>query len=292
MATPLSPEQIAQAHRAPTEVELPAPTAWPIVLAFGFTLLFAGLLTSASVSVLGAVLTVAGCVGWFRDVFPHEREETVSVVADDFRATTMRLGVDRFPVAPDLVRAYLPVETYPVSAGLKGGLAGGIAMAVVACAYGLISQGSIWYPINLLAAVVYSRQEARVLTPEFLNAFHPGLLFIAVLLHLTGSTLVGLLYGAMLPMFARRPTLLGGLVAPVLWSGLLYSTMDLLNPVLGSHIHWGWFIASQVAFGVVAGLVVVRQLRVRTRENLPFALRAGIEAQGIMPLREGGDKRP
>jgi len=292
MATPLSPEQIAQARRAPTEVELPAPTAWPIVLAFGFTLLFTGLLTSASVSVLGAVLTVAGCVGWFREVFPHEHEETVPVVADDFRATTMRLGVDRFPVALDLVRAYLPVETYPVSAGLKGGLAGGIAMAAVACTYGLISQGSIWYPINLLAAVVYSRQEAQVLTPEFLNAFHPGLLFIAVLLHLTGSTLVGLLYGAMLPMFARRPILLGGLVAPVLWSGLLYSTIDLLNPVLGSHIHWDWFVASQVAFGVVAGLVVIRQSRVRTRENLPFALRAGIEAQGIMPPQEGGDKRP
>ena len=28
--------------------------------------LFAGLLTSASVSVLGAVLSVAGCAGWFR----------------------------------------------------------------------------------------------------------------------------------------------------------------------------------------------------------------------------------
>ncbi len=35
-------------------VELPAPTAWPIVLAFGLTLVFAGLVTSASVSLLGA----------------------------------------------------------------------------------------------------------------------------------------------------------------------------------------------------------------------------------------------
>ena len=36
-------------HRAanPTTIELPAPTAWPIVLAFGFTLLFAGLLIDA-----------------------------------------------------------------------------------------------------------------------------------------------------------------------------------------------------------------------------------------------------
>jgi hypothetical protein len=113
-----------------------------------------------------------------------------------------------------------------------------------------------------------------------------------VALHLVTSILVGLLYGATLPMFARRPILLGGLIAPVLWSGLLHSTMNILNPVLGSHIDWAWFMASQFAFGIVAGLVVVRQSRVRTRENMPFALRAGIEAPGIMPPRENGEKRP
>ncbi len=57
----------------------------------------------------------------------------------------------------------------------------------------------------------------------------------------------------MLPMFASRPIVLGGLVAPVLWSGLLYTILGLLNPLLASHIDWPWFIASQVAFGVVAG---------------------------------------
>jgi hypothetical protein len=103
--------------------------------------------------------------------------------------------------------------------------------------------------------------------------------------------LVGLLYGAMLPMFARRPILLGGLIAPVLWSGLLYSIMGILNPVLGSHIDWAWFIASQVAFGIIAGLVVIRQNRVTTRENLPFAMRAGIEAPGTMPPRRNGDEQ-
>ena len=49
---------------------MPAPTAWPIVLAFGITLLFAGMVTSGAVSVLGAVLAVAGAVGWFREVLP------------------------------------------------------------------------------------------------------------------------------------------------------------------------------------------------------------------------------
>ena len=161
-------------------------------------------------------------------------------------------------------------------------------MAVLACLYGLLKTGSIWYPINLLAATVYMRPTN--LDPSQLNSFHAGSFAIAVFLHGIGSTLVGLLYGAMLPMFARRPIILGGLVAPVLWSGLLRSMLSLLNPLLASRIDWLWFVASQVAFGVVAGLVVVRQERVATTENLPFAVRAGVEAPGISEEKHGKDQ--
>jgi len=288
MATLLPTEHIEQSSRAPREIEVPASTAWPLVLALGFTLVFAGLLTSASVSILGTVLALAGCVGWFREVFPHEHEEVVVIVPEEIHFRTVRRVVERIPIAPDQVRAWLPVETYPISAGVKGGLAGSVPMAVLACLYGLLKTGSIWYPINLLAAVVYAPSEVPPISQ--LNSFHPGLFFIAALLHLVTSILVGLLYGAMLPMFARHPILLGGVIAPVLWSGLLYSIMGILNPVLGSHIDWVWFMASQFAFGIVAGLVVMSQSRVRTRENLPFAMRAGIEAPGIMPPRGSGEK--
>ena len=290
MATLLHAEQVEQNPRALSEIKAPAGTAWPLVLAFGFTLVFAGLLTSVSVSILGAVLAIAGCVGWFREVLPHEHEEVVPVVPEDLSVATERRLVERLPVAPEQVRAWLPIETYPISAGVKGGLAGSVAMAVLACLYGLLKTGSIWYPINLLAAVVYAPSE--VPSASQLNSFHPVIFLIAVVLHLVTSILVGLLYGAMLPMFARRPILLGGLIAPVLWSGLLYSIMGILNPVLGSHIDWIWFMASQFAFGIVAGLVVMRQSRVLTRENMPFALRAGIEAPGVMPARGDGEKQP
>jgi hypothetical protein len=290
MATQPSVEQPEQSLRAPAEIKVPASTAWPLILAFGFALMFAGLLTSASVSALGVVLAVAGCVGWFREVFPHEHEETVPVVFEVHRITTERLVVERVPVAPDLVRAWLPLETYPISAGIKGGLAGGVAMAVLACAYGLLKAGSIWYSINLLAATVFA--ESLKLGPAQLNSFHADSFAIALVLHGIGSIFVGLLYGAMLPMFARRPIVLGGLIAPVLWSGLLYSIMQLLNPLLASRISWFWFTASQIGFGVVAGFVVVRQERVSTRENLPFFVRAGVEAPGIVPPRESGEKRP
>jgi hypothetical protein len=288
MATLASVEQVEHSRRAPAEIQVPASTAWPFILAFGFTLMFAGLLTSASVSVLGVILAAAGCVGWFREVFPHEHEETVPVAFEEHRITTERRVVERVPVAPDLVRAWLPLETYPVSAGIKGGLAGGVAMTVLACAYGLLKAGSIWYPINLLAATVYA--ESLKLGTAQLNSFHADSFAIALVLHGIGSIFVGLLYGAMLPMFARRPIALGGLIAPVLWSGLLYSIMQLLNPLLASHINWFWFMASQIAFGVVAGIVVARQERVSTRENLPFVVRAGIEAPGIIPPRESGEK--
>src|SRR5271154_160474 len=277
MVSPSSSSQSPKA--APREINLPAPTAWPIVLAFGITLLLAGLLTSATLSILGAILAVTASVGWFRDVLPHEQEETVRVEAKVTVVSTQRREVERLQVAPELPRALLPLETYPISAGIKGGLAGSVAMAVLACLYGLLKQGSIWYPINLLAATVYSQSiEFRSAS---LNAFHLSSLLIALAIHLFTSLLVGLLYGTMLPMVPRRPILLGGVVAPILWTGILHSILGLVNPLLDRRIDWPWFIASQFAFGIVAGLVVVRQERVATRQFLPFSMRAGIEAPGI-----------
>jgi hypothetical protein len=290
MATLAPMEELEQSPRAPVEIDVPASTAWPIVLAFGFTLMFAGLLTSVSVSALGLVLSAAGGVGWFREVFPHEHEQTVPVVFEEHLITTKRHVVERVPIAPELFRVWLPLKTYPISAGIKGGVAGAVAMAVLACAYGVLKAGSVWYPINLLAATVYA--ESLKLGPAQLNSFHADSFAIALILHGVGSIFVGLLYGAMLPMFAQRPIVLGGLIAPALWSGLLYSIMQLLNPLLASHINWFWFIASQIAFGVVAGAVVVRQHRVSTRENLPFVLRAGIEAPGTVPVRQSEENQP
>ena len=283
MATLLTAESINASTPAPRTLDVPASTSWPFVLAVGVTLLFAGLVTSPSVSVLGAVLSLAGSVGWFRDVLPHEHEEVALVVPEQVALRTDHPLVERLAIAQTQLRAWLPLHTYPVSAGLKGGIAGSVAMAVLACLYGVLKVGSIWYPINLLAAVVYA--ESLKLGPAQLNTFHADSFAIALGLHALVSVLVGLLYGVMLPMFARRPILLGGVVAPVLWSGLIYMELGALNPLLASHIDWFWFVASQVGFGIVAGLVVVRQSRIPTHENIAFALRAGIEAPGIIPPR-------
>ena len=268
-------------------VEMPAPTAWPIVLAFGLTLLFAGLVTSSSVSLLGTILAVCGCIGWFRDVLPHERHEAVSAIETAIPVSTSRPQVTPVEwMTQELHRARLPLEIYPISAGVKGGLAGSGAMAVLAVTYGTISRRGVWYPINVLAAGFFPGRH----TAEQIGAFHWDSLLIASVVHLLISLLVGLLYGAMLPMFPRRPILLGGLIAPVLWSALVHTLVEVIDPLLDRQIDWVWFVLSQVGFGIVAGVIVSRQERVRTWQHLPFALRAGLEAAGAVEKNGGKAK--
>ena len=274
---------------APNAVAMPSPTAWPIILAFGITLVFAGMLTTASVSILGAILALTGYVGWFRDVLPHEKHEAVPVLEESAPVATSRPSVARVNwITHDPHRARLPLETYPISAGVKGGLAGSVAMAALAIAYGLIVKHSVWYPINLLAADFFP---GEVTSAAQLAVFQPALLIVATIVHLVTSLLVGLLYGALLPMFPRHPVLLGGVIAPVLWSGLIHSLVEFLAPAVGDRINWPWFVVTQVGFGIAAGIVVSRQQRVHTWQHLPFAIRAGFEAPGVMDERNGEDER-
>lgn len=281
-------ELAARTEQAPRTIQLPAPTAWPIILAFGITLVFAGLVTSASVSVLGAIFAVAGCVGWFRDVLPHEKLESVAVAEKVPTAITSRPQVVRVEwITQELHRARLPLEIYPISAGVKGGLAGAVAMAILATLYGAVSGKGMWYPVNLLSAGLFPARS----TIAQIAAFHWDALIIGTIIHIVCSLLVGLLYGAALPMFPRRPILLGGVIAPILWTVLIHSILEALDPVLNQRIDWPWFVVSQIGFGVVAGVVVSRQERIRTWQYLPFAVRAGIEAPGAMD-EKNGDGRP
>lgn len=269
----------------PHKIEMPASTAWPLVLAFGLALVCAGPVTAAPVSILGALLAAVGAVGWFRQVLPVEAEVAVEVSAETPAIATAREGVDRIE---QITHVSLPLEIYPVSAGIKGGLAGCVAMALLAGLYGILSGHGIWYPMNLLVAGFSPGSAGE--TVAQLSAFNLDSLLLAVPIHVLISLLVGLLYGALLPMLPRNPVLLGGFVAPMVWSLLIYSILGAVNPVLALRIDWLWFVLSQVAFGVVAGLVVARQDRNRRPQHLPFAVRAGIETPGI--IQEHGDVHP
>jgi hypothetical protein len=268
-------------------IQVPASTGWPLVAAFGLTLVFAGLLTHVMVSTLGAVALCTGLVGWFRQVLPHEVREAVPLETQEVALPSPGPRVRHIEIGERDHRARLPLKIYPYSAGVRGGLVGGVAMAMLAILYGVIGHGSIWYPVNLLAAAGSARIDA--MDYNQLLAFHGTGLVLAIIIHVIGSALVGLLYGVTLPMFPRRPILLGGILAPLFWSGILYTGLGIIHPTLQARIHWGWFMASQVAFGVVAGLVVARHERISTMQYLPFVVRAGIESPGIGEEKnEGG----
>jgi len=68
--------------------------------------------------------------------------------------------------------------------------------------------------------------------------------------------------------------------------------LDLINPLLSQRVDWWWFIASQFAFGIVAGLVVARQRRIPVKQFIPFSVRAGIETPGMMHRKSDEDHRP
>ncbi len=279
------PENEMKPGEVAGKLQLPAPTVWPIVLALGITLCIAGLLTSVVVSVLGLILSAIASVGWFRNVLPHETHEDVAVW----------LAGAKQEAAPAVPRSRLhrqvqPFQTYSFIAGIEGGLAGGAAMAIPATIFGLLKFHSPWYAINLLAAGGFVGWTNA--SDAFLSQFHVQGLLAAVGIHLLVSVLVGLLYGAMLPMLPRRPMLTGGLLAPLVWTALVYSTMNSISPILAGRIDWLWFVLSQVAFGVVCGFVVSLRVKVSSPEfqALPFATRAGLHSDAERRRRKSKDE--
>jgi len=267
-------------------VEVPASTPWPFVTAFGLALIFAGLVTSLAVSVVGLVVLLAGAVGWFRVVMPVQQEESVKVVRTlSATVTSSTRRVDHLEPGAEGHRVRIPAEVHPYSAGLLGGAVGGVGMAIIACLYGLLAHGSIWYAINLLAAAALpSLTNAG---PEVLSTFQLSGFIVALLTHVIFSLFVGLMFAAILPMMPSRFTAFwGSFLAPVLWTALIASTLQLINPALNSKIAWGWFIASQIAYGLITGYIVAHSKWVETAQDWPLAARAGLEAPGLMPREE------
>jgi len=268
-------------HSDPHAIQLPRPTAWPMVLALGISLILAGMVTSLAVGLLGLLLSIAGGVGWFRQVLPHEAHETVPVSAQEVEIGSARTLIERHPkpsTPSETPRRILPVETFQIGNGIKGGICGGAAMTIPAAIFSLLKYHSLWYAVNLLAAGGFVGWAGA--SDAFLSHFHLQGLLAALLIHGLTSLLVGLLYGAMLPMFPRYPIVTAGVIAPLLFTGILYSALNILSPILNQRIDWFWFILSQIAFGLVCGFVVNLQARVRTPQfqALPFALRAGLHS--------------
>jgi len=253
-----------------------------MVLGLGITLIAAGLITNVAIAVLGLLLSAMAAIGWFRNVLPHEHLEMVEVptsapaVATESPQVTYSPGIER--------------PTYSFSSGVEAGVAGGVAMAAVATVFSWMKFHSLWYGINLLAAGSFIGWTDA--TDSFLSQFHFQGLLVALAIHAMVSVLVGLLYGAMLPIFPRKSLLTAGLIAPILWSGLAYSMIKHVSPILSDRMDWGWFVASQVAYGLTAGWVIHLRVKVRSTEfqALPFNRRAGLhtdEGHRSEPTKDG-----
>jgi len=247
-------------------VHMPRPTAWPFVLALGITLLGAGLATSLALVVVGAVLSICGLVGWIAQLLGgrgHGHEPLVQP-ALRYRPAAARPGtVDQLRPGMAGHRFRLPEKVHPISAGLRGGIVGGLVMPIPALAYGLLSGHGIWFPINLLAAMVVPALSGA--TQAELERFQLGALVIAILIHAAFSLTFGLLFGVVsptLPPLPGGPVIAGGILMPLLWSGLCHGFMGIINPVLRQFVHWPWFVASQVVYGLAMSVVVIRTEKV------------------------------
>lgn len=265
-------------------VEMPQPTVAPMVLALGLVLLAAGAVLGLAFLIVGAVILGTGLGLWIGQLLPgrgHEREalaepgrrpQPVSGVAGTVRH--LREGMPGY-------RMRLPLEVHPLSAGIKGGIVGGLVMPVSVLLYGLISRRGIWFPVNLLAGMVLPGIEN--LTDGELMQFRPSLVVMAVVIHAIISVVLGLLYGVLLPTLPPipRPIAWGGVLMPLLWTAVSFSMMGIINPLLQDRVSWPWFIFSQFLFGVVAALVVIQA---KNLSPIPAGLLGGLVGGLLMPI--------
>jgi len=259
-------------------IELPAPTPWPLVTAFGITLIAAGFVTHWFFSAMGLLVGLFGAVYWFRDVYPHDRHEAVPLLPEPERVHHIEMtsrSVEHLEFGRLGHRVRLPLYVHPYSSGVKGGIVGGLVMAALALLYGAVAKGSIWWPVNILSATVLPGLAEG--GTEALMSFSLSGLIVGAIVHGTTSILIGWLYSAALPMFPRFAWLWAGILTPLFWSALFFSVARFVSPTLAEQVSWPWFIVCQLGYGMVGGYVVARSQEIETMQTYPLAVRAGVE---------------
>ncbi len=260
----------------PGFVEMPASTAAPLVLASGVVLLAAGIVVGIAMSIVGAVLLFVGLGLWVGSLLPGRGHFHETRVERDQRAEPIAgTGgmVERLATGMPGYRVQLPQKVHPISAGVKGGLCGGLVLPLPALIYGIVRGYGIWYPVNLLAGVVLPGIDK--LSVVELEGFNLSYLIAAVFIHAAMSLTAGLLYGVLMPMLPSipKPYAWGGLLMPVFWTAVTFLVLLTVNRALARGIDWPSFIFSQFVFGIVAAVVVVRTRRVN---RLTAGILAGV----------------
>ncbi len=245
----------------PRSIEMPEPTAAPLVLALAIALVAAGVATSLALSVIGGILFTVGLGIWIGQLRPgrgHLNEPLVAFERRPGPVAALPGGVEHLRSGMPGHRLRLPERVHPISAGIKGGLVGGLVMPLPALAYGQLSGHGIWYPVNLLAGLALPGVED--LTIADLEQYQPTLLGVSISIHIIVSLAFGLIYGVLMPMLPQiaKPLAWGALSMPLLWTAVSFVALGIVNPTVRGQIDWPWFVVSQFVFGVVAAIVFMQ----------------------------------
>ena len=240
--------------------EMPRPTMAPMILAVGIVLLGTGLATNLVLSLLGVAVFVVGLALWISQLLPgegHFHEERVLPEERPQAITGAPNTVEQMHEGLPGYRMRLPLHVRPISAGIRGGIAGGVLMPVPAILWSLLSGHGFFYPINLLAGLIFAGAETA--SVEQLERFHPVLFVLAIVIHAIMCLVIGLLYGVLLPTLppVPRPIAWGGVFMPILWTGASYVAMLVVNPALPGKVSWPWFLLSQFVYGITMPAVVL-----------------------------------
>ena len=165
----------------------------------------------------------------------------------------MTLSQEAHPVWPEWV--------YPYSAGVIGGLIGGMGVALVGAGYGLISGVGIWLPVNLVAAAVLRQLQQQSLGE--IARFDPLALGIGLMLHAGVSVGLGEMFSFLLPALPGRPLFWGPVIGPLLWVGASVAALPVINPVMSSNLEIVSFAIANVSYGLLLGWWIDRTPMVR-----------------------------
>ncbi len=253
---------VRETHQSESPVvEMPRPNVWPLVVGLGVALMAAGVAMHVGFLVAGGCIFTAGLFGWIAQLLPGRGHFHEALVEPERRPKPVYAepgSVEQLHPGRAGYRFRLPEKIHPISAGVKGGMVGGLVMPIPALAYGILSGKGILYPIYLLAGTVFPGVET--MSEDALRDFQPTLFAVGLMIHLVNSVVFGLIYGVLLPTLPEipRPVAWGGLLMPLLWTGVSFGTVQLVNPNVAQGVNWPWFIFSQFVFGLAMPLVVLR----------------------------------
>lgn len=265
-------------------VELPRPTAAPLVLATGIALMAMGVATSLAFIPVGLLVFIVGLGRWIDQMISprgHVREPFVDPSLRLVPVTPAPGDVEELKRGMPGYRLRLPAKVHPVSAGVKGGIVGGLVMPLPALAYGHFSGHTIWWPVNLLAGMVLPG--VGEMSVAELEKFSMPLFITSVAIHIVVSLTVGLMYGVLMPTLPniRKPLAWGALLMPLAWTAVSFVALGRVNPGVREGIEWPWFVLSQFVFGVVAAVVF---MRFESRSPIMAGLFGGIVGGLLMPI--------